>query len=72
MSRARAPAFFAQACKLTLEGIVSQARRGHPIGRGRTEEWLKVKCLHRQEFVIGGWMASDKPGRSLKSLLLGY
>ena len=31
-----------------------------------------MKCLNRQEFVIGGWMASDKPGRELRSLLLGY
>jgi bifunctional non-homologous end joining protein LigD len=28
-------------------------------------------CLNRQEFVVGGWMASEKEGRSLRSLLLG-
>ena len=31
-----------------------------------------MKCLNRQEFVIGGWMRSDKRGRELRSLLLGY
>jgi bifunctional non-homologous end joining protein LigD len=31
-----------------------------------------VKCLNPQEFVIGGWMRSDKRGRDLRSLLLGY
>jgi bifunctional non-homologous end joining protein LigD len=31
-----------------------------------------VKCLNRQEFVIGGWMESEAEGRSLRSLLLGY
>jgi bifunctional non-homologous end joining protein LigD len=65
------PAFFAQACKHHLEGIVSK-RAGAPFRSRRTEDWLKVKCLNRQEFVIGGWMASDKPNRSLRSLLLGY
>jgi bifunctional non-homologous end joining protein LigD len=65
------PAFFAQACKLHLEGIVSK-RAAAAYRSRRTEDWLKVKCLNRQEFVIGGWMASDKPGRDLRSLLLGY
>ena len=27
--------------------------------------WLKVKCLQRQEFVIGWWEDSDKCDRSL-------
>ena len=31
-----------------------------------------MKCLNRQEFVNGGSMASDKPRRALRSLLLGY
>jgi len=65
------PKFFAHACKLHLEGIVSKRAAG-PYRSRRTEDWLKVKCLNRQEFVIGGWMASDKPGRKLRSLLLGY
>ena len=65
------PAFFAQACKHHLEGIVAK-RAAAPYSSGRTEDWLKVKCLNRQEFVIGGWMRSDKPGRELRSLLLGY
>jgi bifunctional non-homologous end joining protein LigD len=67
----KGPAFFAQACKHHLEGIVAK-RAAAPYRSGRNEDWLKVKCLNRQEFVIGGWMASDKPGRKLRSLLLGY
>jgi bifunctional non-homologous end joining protein LigD len=65
------PKFFAHACKLHLEGIVSK-RAAATYRSRRTEDWLKVKCLSRQEFVIGGWMRSDKPGRELRSLLLGY
>jgi bifunctional non-homologous end joining protein LigD len=65
------PKFFAQACKLHLEGIVSKlaTARYRP---GRSDAWQKVKCLNRQEFVVGGWMRSAKPGRELRSLLLGY
>jgi bifunctional non-homologous end joining protein LigD len=65
------PAFFAEACKHRLEGIVAK-RAAAAYRSGRTEDCLKVKCLSRQEFVIGGWMRSDKPGRELRSLLLGY
>jgi len=43
-----------------------------PYPARRTSEWLKVKCLLRQEMVIGGWQDSEKQGRSLRSLLLGY
>ena len=43
-----------------------------PYRSGRSDAWRKVKCLNRQEFVIGGWMDSDKAGRALRSLLLGY
>jgi bifunctional non-homologous end joining protein LigD len=63
--------FYAHACKLGLEGIVSKLAKS-PYRPRRTTEWLKVKCLQRQEMVIGGWQESDKQGRSLKSLLLGY
>jgi bifunctional non-homologous end joining protein LigD len=65
------PAFFTQACKLHLEGIVSKLAAS-PYRPGRSDAWRKVKCLSRQEFVIGGWMESDKQGRSLRSLLLDY
>jgi bifunctional non-homologous end joining protein LigD len=47
-------AFFAEACRLGLEGIV--AKRGDaPYRQERTKGWLKVKCLKRQEFVIVGF-----------------
>jgi bifunctional non-homologous end joining protein LigD len=35
----------------------------------RTESWLKIKCLKRQEFVIAGWTESDKD-RGFRSLIL--
>lgn len=48
------PAFFQQACKLGLEGIISKRAEG-TYRSGRSKDWLKIKCTHRQEFVIGGF-----------------
>jgi bifunctional non-homologous end joining protein LigD len=61
---------FARACRRGFEGIVSK-RADAPYRSGeRTRDWLKVKCVAEQEFVIGGWSESDR-GRPFASLLLG-
>src|SRR5690606_38130243 len=45
---------FEHACMHGLEGIVvKRADASYQQSRGRA--WLKVKCLQRQEFVIGGY-----------------
>ncbi|MEG8018420.1 DNA ligase D [Sphingomonas sp. LR55] len=60
---------FETMCREGLEGIVSK-RADAPYAGKRTKAWLKVKCTHRQEFVIVGWLPSNKK-RGFKSLLLG-
>ncbi len=45
---------FAAACKAHLEGIICK-RRDRPYSPGRGYDWLKVKCVRREEFVIGGY-----------------
>ncbi|SHE85909.1 ATP-dependent DNA ligase LigD phosphoesterase module /ATP-dependent DNA ligase LigD polymerase module [Loktanella atrilutea] len=60
----------AHACKTGAEGIIAK-RAGAPYRGRRTTDWLKVKCTKRQEFVIGGYSPSDKPGRPFASLLVG-
>ncbi|QCB41742.1 DNA ligase D [Sphingomonas sp. PAMC26645] len=60
---------FETMCREGLEGIVSK-RADAPYAGKRTKAWLKVKCTHRQEFVIVGWLPSTKK-RGFKSLLLG-
>ena len=58
-------------CGGGYEGIIAKrADSKYAVGR-RGPNWLKIKCGHRQEFVIGGWSRSDK-GRGFASLLLGY
>jgi bifunctional non-homologous end joining protein LigD len=70
--RGRGSAFHEQACRLLqLEGIVSK-RADAPYAPGARGPWLKVKYLHREEFVIVGW--TDPEGRRpyLGALLLAY
>ena len=60
---------FATMCRENYEGIVCKRADAPYVGR-RTQAWLKVKCLKRQEFVIVGWTESDK-SRGFRALLLG-
>lgn len=59
------------ACRMGLEGIVSK-RADAPYRSGRGLAWIKTKCTLRQEFVIGGYLPSEKIGRGLRSLLVGF
>src|SRR5438046_8443101 len=60
---------FAAVCKQGGEGIISKKASAAYSGT-RTRDWLKIKCIQRQEFVIVGWSESDKR-RGFRSLLLG-
>ena len=64
-------AFFTAACKAGLEGIVSK-RRDRPYLPGRGAAWLKVKCIQRQELVIGGFTEPEGSRSGFGSLLVGY
>jgi DNA ligase D-like protein (predicted ligase) len=62
------PAFFAQAARMGLEGIVSK-QLAAPYRSGRSRNWLKMKCSQRQEFVVVGF-TEPKGTRSLLGALL--
>jgi bifunctional non-homologous end joining protein LigD len=65
---------FRKACELHAEGIVSKRAEGKYIS-GRTNGWLKIKCVHEQEFVIGGFTLPAKGHAGIHgvgALLLGY
>ena len=67
----RGEAFFEQACRVGLEGIISK-RRDLPHREGRHGGWVKAKCTLRQEFVIGGFTDPEGMRAGLGALVIGY
>jgi bifunctional non-homologous end joining protein LigD len=61
---------FALARESGLEGIIAKRRDSH-YGDRRTRDWLKVKAVQRQEFVIGGWTEARGSRKHFGALLLG-
>ncbi|WP_434648082.1 DNA ligase D [Achromobacter piechaudii] len=59
----------ASACKMGLEGIMAK-RQSAPYVSRRTDNWLKIKCAKRQEFVIVGYTAPQGAREGLGALLL--
>jgi bifunctional non-homologous end joining protein LigD len=64
------PAFFAQACGIGVEGIVSKRVDSRYVAT-RSRDWQKVKCSERQEFVIGGYTNPQGSRTGFGALLLG-
>jgi bifunctional non-homologous end joining protein LigD len=62
---------FAEACRLGAEGIVSK-RSDSAYTSGRSKSWLKIKCVRRQEFVVGGFTKPANGTDGIGALLLGY
>ncbi|WP_041409528.1 non-homologous end-joining DNA ligase [Sinorhizobium fredii] len=60
--------FFRIACEHGLEGIVAK-RRDKPYHSGRRPDWLKIKCVRRDSFVIVGYEPSTVPGAIGRLLL---
>lgn len=62
-------AFLAIACEHGLEGIVAK-HRDRPYRSGRTGDWLKIKCIQSDSFVIVGYEQSTSARGGIGSLLL--
>jgi bifunctional non-homologous end joining protein LigD len=62
---------FREACRLGLEGIIAK-RRNQAYQAGRREGWFKIKCIQRQEFVIGGFTDPEGTRAGIGALLIGY
>ena len=56
---AKGEALFDAICKEGGEGIISK-KASAPYSGTRSRNWLKIKCIQRQEFIIIGWQESDK------------
>ena len=54
------------------EGLIAkEAYSVYHTGK-RTRDWRKIKIVHEQEFVVGGWTESRTADRPFGALLLGY
>jgi bifunctional non-homologous end joining protein LigD len=62
---------FKSACEMGLEGIIAK-RCGSTYVSERSESWLKLKCIGRQEFVIVGFTLRTGSTNEVGSLMLGY
>ncbi len=60
-----------EACAAGWEGVIAK-RSDAPYRGGRSKDWLKLKCVLEQEFVVGGY-TDPKGGRAgFGALMMGY
>ena len=62
--------FFKQACEYRIEGIISKLATS-PYQSARNRNWLKAKCIKRQEFVVAGYTPSKNDFPGFGALILG-
>jgi bifunctional non-homologous end joining protein LigD len=61
----------ASACRFGLEGVIGKRKNSIYVSR-RSDDWIKLKCSQRQEFVIGGYTDPKGSRTGIGSLLLGF
>jgi bifunctional non-homologous end joining protein LigD len=64
--------FFTEACRKGWEGLIAKRADSPYASKARSRDWLKFKCEHGQELVIGGFTAPKGSREELGALLLGY
>jgi bifunctional non-homologous end joining protein LigD len=64
-------AMFKDACRKGWEGVIAK-RADSPYVTTRSKDWLKFKCEHGQELVIGGYTEPRGSRVEFGALLLGY
>ncbi|MBA2780742.1 DNA ligase D [Billgrantia kenyensis] len=67
---AQGQAFHERACLMGLEGIICK-RADSPYQQKRSRDWLKVKCVSHEEFVVGGYTEPGGSRSGFGSLLMG-
>jgi len=63
-------AFFEAANEMGLEGMVAKRADSRYVGK-RSQDWIKIKCQRRQEFVIGGYAEPRGGDRHFGALHVG-
>ncbi len=63
--------YYKSACDKGWEGIIAKKAHGK-YKHSRSRDWLKFKCVNRQEFVIGGFTDPKGERESFGAILIGY
>jgi bifunctional non-homologous end joining protein LigD len=58
--------------KRGLEGIIGKVRDSTYEPGHRSHDWIKLKCVHEQELVIGGYTPPEGTRKHFGALLVGY
>ena len=64
-------AYFKKACKLKWEGLIAKKADSIYVGI-RSPNWLKFKCIMKQELAIGGYTSPKGSRTDFGALLVGY
>ena len=63
--------YFRKACEKGWEGLIAKKKDTAYVQK-RSTDWLKFKCVHQQEFVIGGYTDPQGERVGFGALLIGY
>jgi len=63
-------AWLEEACGKGWEGLIAKDARAAYV-HGRSSKWLKLKCVNRQELVIGGYTEPQGSRQGFGALLVG-
>ena len=64
-------AYFKEACPKGWEGLIAKDATARYV-HGRSRYWLKFKCVHEQELVVGGFTDPERSRVGFGALLVGY
>jgi DNA ligase D-like protein (predicted ligase) len=67
----RGEALYEDACRKGWEGLIAK-RADSTYVHGRSRQWLKFKCVNRQELAIAGYTDPKGSRAGFGALLLGY
>ncbi|MES1254225.1 MAG: DNA ligase D [Acidobacteriota bacterium] len=71
IARGDGRALYARALAEGWEGLLAKRASSRYLSGKRTSDWRKLKILHEQEFVIGGWTEPRESRAHFGALLLG-
>jgi DNA ligase D-like protein (predicted ligase) len=64
--------YLREACEAGWEGLIAKRAQARYRPGRRTDTWLKFKCVHEQELVIGGYTDPSGSRTGFGALLVGY